>query len=518
MSLASKNTPNQSFKDSSFTENIQVKSLFNLNDLRRDTEEKIKASSTNDIESVLFKIIASAEPISFSKIVYPESVGVKICLKDKPEKERRTLLSNYKVKYREKLVVIIDHLHSTAKKLGWDFMKRDATIYIYNGSYWEIMEAERLKDFLVKFSIKVGFKPYQAKQFIVRDQLFQQFLASGFKFIPDKGGEILINLSNGTFVMGEYPRLRPFNSKDYLFYCLPFKYDPMVTAPLFNDFLNKVLPDKSSQQVLAEFIAYLFCPQLKLEKALILYGSGANGKSVFFDIIQALLGEENITNFSVSNLCDDKGYYRAKLENKLLNYSSEMGVKLDVDLFKQLCSGEPVNARLPYGNPFQIKEYARFIFNTNTLPRDIEHSPAFYRRFLIIPFNVTIPKDKQDIHLAQKIITSELSGVFNWVLEGLSRLLKNNCFTFSYLIEEEINRYRIESDSVALFMAELKYTKDPEHLTFLKKLYQEYKGYCYENGYSACSNRRIRERLHNLGYLSKRIDKGVVIYCKKKIV
>lgn len=106
------------------------------------------------------------------------------------------------------------------------------------------------------------------------------------------------NLANGTFVVtagSQY--LKGFDRKDFLTYQLPFELDETKEAPLFSQYLDKVLPDKNLQMILAEFIGYVFVRHntLKLEKSLILYGSGANGKSVFFDIITALLGPNNCT-------------------------------------------------------------------------------------------------------------------------------------------------------------------------------------------------------------------------------
>jgi putative DNA primase/helicase len=113
-----------------------------------------------------------------------------------------------------------------------------------------------------------------------------------------------------------------------------------------------------------------------------------------------------------------------RLANKLVNYASEINGNLEASIFKQLVSGEPVEARLPYGQPFHFEEYAKLIFNCNELPKDVEHTNAYFRRFLIIPFDVTIPPQEQDKNLHTKIIEKELSGVFNWVLQGLNRLLE----------------------------------------------------------------------------------------------
>ncbi|MBL0152061.1 MAG: hypothetical protein IPP93_00665 [Chitinophagaceae bacterium] len=108
----------------------------------------------------------------------------------------------------------------------------------------------------------------------------------------------------------------------------------------------------------------------------------------------------------------------------MVNYASEVNGKLETSIFKQLVSGEPVDARLPYGEPFTLINYAKLIFNCNELPKDVEQTHAYYRRFLIIPFDITIPESDQDKELSKKIIETELSGVFNWLLEGLKRLLK----------------------------------------------------------------------------------------------
>ena len=117
-----------------------------------------------------------------------------------------------------------------------------------------------------------------------------------------------------------------------------------------------------------------------------LHGTGANGKSVFFEVVSALLGTNNVSNYSLQSLTNDNGYFRARLANKLVNYASEINGKLEASIFKQLVSGEPVEARLPYGQPFVLRDYAKMIFNINQLPKDVEHTNAFFRRF----FNNTI--------------------------------------------------------------------------------------------------------------------------------
>jgi len=295
-----------------------------------------------------------------------------------------------------------------------------------------------------------------------------------------------------------------------LTYQLPFEYDPEAKCPLFDRYLNEVLPDIESQNVIAEYLGSVFIGNetLKLEKALMLLGFGANGKSVLYEIVTALFGEENVTHFPIDKLTDGTGYSRAVFAGKLLNYSSELSNKIYSDRFKQLVSGEPMEARLPYGNPFQIKNYPKLIINANELPRVDEHTEGYYRRFQIIPFNVNIPEGRQDKELANKIISTELSGVFNWVLEGLKRLLENKRLSPCRASEIALERYKKEADNIGLFLEEKGYKSDPVDFEYEKSLYEKYQRFCMADGYRPVSKATFRKRLEAKDIRIQRVKDG----------
>lgn len=128
-------------------------------------------------------------------------------------------------------------------------------------------------------------------------------MTDGNILTPEKSETVLINLKNGTFeISGASQELREPTPSDFLKYQLPFDFDAGAIAPKFQLFLDRVLPEPELQAILAEFIGYVFVHGLKLEKVLVLYGTGANGKSVFFEIICALLGMENVSTFKLSSL------------------------------------------------------------------------------------------------------------------------------------------------------------------------------------------------------------------------
>jgi putative DNA primase/helicase len=257
---------------------------------------------------------------------------------------------------------------------------------------------------------------------------------------------------------------------------------------------------------------------LKLEKGLILFGTGKNGKSVFFEVINALIGQKNISNYSLQSLTDNNGYTRSMLPGKLLNYATEISEKMNTTVFKALISGETVEARMIYKETFTLTDYCRFIFNSNSLPKDVEQNFGFFRRFLIIPFDVTIPPQEQDKSLHAKIIEKELSGVFNWVLQGLNRLLEQKRFSNCEAAQIAVEQYRTESDSVQMFLNEHEYSISITNEIALKDMYSQYRAYCIESGFKLCSLKSFAERLRNSGYTTDRKNIGTVVFAEKKIV
>jgi len=415
-----------------------------------------------------------------------------------------------KVSQKDYRILVIREVLSIAGKLNSPLARNHDFLYAYNGKFWELMDRAEIEAFLGESALACGVPDLVANDYKFKTDLLKQFQADGYLPRPPATESILINLQNGTLMIdGPNISLRPHDQHDFLTYCLGFEYQTAADSPKWNAFLNHVLPESAKQAVLAEYFAYIFVRNLKLEKTLMLYGTGANGKSVVFDVMNALLGTENVSNYSLKSLGDN--YFRAMIANKLLNYSSEISNKLQAEKFKQLTSGEPVEARLPYGQPMILKNYARLAFNCNELPREVEHSEAFFRRFLIIPFAVTIPANERNPNLAKDIIAEELPGVLNWVLRGLLRLTSQNGFTDCEAVSDALSNFRRESDSVAMFLADEGYASHATARIALKTFYSEYRTYCIENGYRPLGRNNMAKRLQQSGIYVRRENLGMMV-------
>ena len=211
---------------------------------------------------------------------------------------------------------------------------------------------------------------------------------------------------------------------------------------------------------------------------------------------------------------NENGYFRAQLGNYLLNYSSNLeGKNINPDLFRSLSAMNPLMHVLPYGHPFILRNYGKFMFNTNKFPNNIEFTHAYLRRFIILNFEVIIPDEKQDKNLAKRIISKELSGIFNWVLEGLDRLLKQQQFTESPKAKELLKKCGL---NLTLWRSLLKqsntYLQSKDNNMLLKKFREEYKSYCKMNELTPVGSKEFSTRIKSLGFKFERYKAGGSYY------
>lgn len=384
-------------------------------------------------------------------------------------------------------------------------------IYLFNGKHWFNVNDVWLKSLLQGIIIKLGYDCVHAQKPGITNMLINTFYNNAAPTPEYNHHRILINLNNTTLEImpnGEVSK-RVFNKDDFLQYCLSYDYAPDAKADLFIKYLNRVLPDKDSQNVLQELIGSAFIKSVNLEKIGILLGSGSNGKSVFMNIITALLGENNISSMDLKSLTTDRNAdnNRSHLMGKLLNFAPEINAKGEQshDLIKRMASGEAVQAKLLYQNTFTISNYAKLVFNANSLPTDVEHTHGFFRRWLIIDFNQTIDESEKDPYLAKKIIDKELAGVLNWVIEGAKRIQKNKSFSKCTRSDELLAEYQKESDVVALWVDAVGYISHDSHYISLKDLYDKFRNWASSSGYVKIPvDKTVAKRLENLGFKKRK--------------
>jgi P4 family phage/plasmid primase-like protien len=201
-----------------------------------------------------------------------------------------------------------------------------------------------------------------------------------------------------------------------------FAYEP-APCPAWRRSLSEWLGEDedglAKQQLLQAFAgAALFGIATRYQRALIIRGEGSNGKSTCLAVLSALFPSSAITATPPQDY--ECQYRRAKLVGVRVNIANEMPASevMASASLKAIISGEEVEGRAPYGEPFRFRPKAAHIFAANRLPATRDTTPAFWRRWVILEFDRAFVDGKKDPNLALRIVAEELPGVIAWAIEG----------------------------------------------------------------------------------------------------
>jgi putative DNA primase/helicase len=211
-----------------------------------------------------------------------------------------------------------------------------------------------------------------------------------------------------------------------------------------------------------------------------------------------------VSSYSLEDLTKDTGYCRIKIANKVVNYGTDISMQsLKNDAFKVLASGEPIAAREIYRSNFEMRDYAKLIFNINKIDNaNVEHTTGYFRRFLFVPFGVTISDEKIDRDLHKKILVDK-AGVLNWIIEGANEVVKNREIFISKECEAFKLQFIKECDNVSMF--EEHYIKSHLSSNFysmtVSESYRDYVSFCQEYGYKGVLGRgNFSKRMQSIGF------------------
>ena len=315
----------------------------------------------------------------------------------------------------------------------------------------------------------------------------------------------------------------PFSPKFVQFYAMDYDYDPNAKGHMWDEFLAEVLPNESYRLILQEFIGALFIDRskLKIEKMLILKGSGSNGKSVVFSAVTGILGRRNVSNYDIGKLVSGNEAKQniADMNGRRLNYASEtrrFSLNGESGTLKALISGEPVEARMIYCSPFTAYDIPLMMMNANQMPDFGDWSYGMRRRVIVLPFTVEIPEWRQRRDLPD-LLRDEYPYIFNWAMEGRRRLIRNGGrFTENRVIEQLMDELHAESSSVLMFMQARGYERQSLNesdavpvWTAMRDLYSEYCYWCVRSDEYAEGKRVFARVLEENGYKRRRGQGGV---------
>jgi len=327
-----------------------------------------------------------------------------------------------------------------------------------------------------------------------------------------------LTLQNGLYDLEEN-KLIEHTKNIFTTNLLPYDYDPKAECPRFIQFLEEIfMCDHEKMDFIQEAVGYAFHKSLPTPSVFFLVGSGSNGKSVFINTIASLVGKENTSNVSFNALSDE--YYVLELFQKMINISGETphGKAINADALKAVTSGDWITGREVYKRPVKFRPFAKHFLAMNKAPIITDQSHGMWRRIWIVEFNRRFTQEDMDRELEGKL-ANELSGIFNWALEGYKRL-KNRKFALSEPVSMKMAKreYRDDLDSVRSFiktsLSDMK--NSPDQIIF-KETYDTYRNYCQTEGIKDIKTKNdFKKTLIEMGYRiesSTKQNNKVCIFC-----
>ena len=271
-------------------------------------------------------------------------------------------------------------------------------------------------------------------------------------------------------------------------------YDPKADSREWKKFFSEVMcNDREKAWYLQKLLGLSLTAETNREELYILYGKTTrNGKSTCLETFGKLLGDYAISaapeTLAITNKSKDGSAPSpdlARLSGKRFLRVPEppKNMILNVELVKTMTGGDQITARFLQENPFNFYPRYKLFINTNHLPRIMDQSLFDSGRVNVITFDRHFEPAEQDHELKHRLQSPEnLSGLLNWCLEGLKGYRKEGLRPPD-TVGAATAEYRDHSDKLGLFMSEeLEY--DPGARLHAGQVYEKYRSWCYDNGYS----------------------------------
>jgi putative DNA primase/helicase len=307
----------------------------------------------------------------------------------------------------------------------------------------------------------------------------------------------IINVKNGLYNVLD-DSFKPHTPEYFSTVQLNAAYDQAAECPGFLKFLEGILGPEEIGLV-QEILGYLLIPVNKAQKSFVFVGAPNAGKSTLLSIAQEiLLGSSNVSNVPWQSLNDR--FKTAELFGKLANIFADLPSKSidDNGIFKALTGEDYITAERKNKDPFSFRPYARLLFSCNEIPKNYgDRSDGFFRRLIIIRFDKSVPQDKRDADLRDKL-AGERDGILMWALEGLKRLIeKGYAFSETVKTKAELQRYRIDSNSVLSFVDECCEIRDGAECS-RDEMFSRYREFCNNAGLKAVSQTSFNKEIEGL--------------------
>lgn len=299
----------------------------------------------------------------------------------------------------------------------------------------------------------------------------------------------------------------------------PARQDDLITKSLNVDWMGKASKAVRWQA----FLIQVFGDDLKLidwlkrwcgylltgltiEQILIFcFGLGANGKSVFGDVLRYIMGDyaraiasETLTEFKRTASCATPDLAELIGARMAISAETEDGAALAESFIKKVVSIDTITARKLYAAPVEFLPQFKLMILGNHKPIIKGNDHGIWRRVLLIPFRRTFKPEERDAGLSDKL-KAEAPHILAWMVEGCLDWQQRGLKDIPDTIQQATGDYQEEQDLIGNWLTEC-CDQSPSNEASSTEIYTSYKNWCIENGLHPNSSIALGRRLSERGF------------------
>jgi putative DNA primase/helicase len=273
-------------------------------------------------------------------------------------------------------------------------------------------------------------------------------------------------------------------------------------CPRWMTFLRRVTNDDAELiEFLQRYLGYCLTGDVREHVLVFLYGTGGNGKGVFINTISKVLGDYAIAApmdmFLVSH-GERHPTDIARLHGTRLVTAQEMqkGARWDQAKIQTLTGGDKLSGRFMRQDFFDFQPTHKLLMAGNEKPSLYRVDEAIRRRFLLIPFTVTIPEKERDKELPAKL-EQEHSGILKWMVDGCLKWHVNG-LKIPAAVRRATDDYLAAEDENSQWLEEcVEVTSHKLDWTSLQELFGSWRLWCEKRGLRAGTEKAFSEELES---------------------